>query len=96
MAPTVPHVAILAKAAGVHARPSAFDANARAYAAIDTREGAAPTVPHVATEAKAASVDTRLSAFDANASACAVAAQHRRFGGPLCVGSRRALAICHG
>jgi hypothetical protein len=48
MAPIVPQVAVLAKPAGVYARPSAFDAMALALAAL--------TVPHVTMAAKAMGV----------------------------------------
>jgi hypothetical protein len=58
LAPKVPHVAILAKAARVRARRSAFDARALALTL---------TVQGVAIAAKAAGVYALHSAFDAKA-----------------------------
>jgi hypothetical protein len=56
IAPKVPHVAILAKAASVDARRFAFDAKALALTVL--------TVQDVATAAKAAGVYALHSAFD--------------------------------
>src|SRR5262249_50579156 len=95
MAPTVPHVAILAKVAGVYARPPALGTKASACAAIAKCKGTAPTVPRVATQAKAAGICAWLSAFDAHARACTEADERGRFAHPLCSRSRRALPICH-
>jgi hypothetical protein len=58
IAPSVPHIAILAKTAGVYARRSAFDAKALALMVL--------TVQDIATAAKAAGVYARRFAFDAN------------------------------
>jgi hypothetical protein len=81
MAPSVPHVAILAKTAGVYARHSAFDAKALASTVL--------TVPHVTPDvtiaAKAAGVYARRFAFDAKALASAVVDKRGGFEHPLLI-----------
>jgi hypothetical protein len=66
IAPSAPHVAIIAKAAGVYARRSAFDAKALALMVIQD----------VAIAAKAAEVCVRLAAFDTKEPALALTVPH--------------------
>jgi len=68
MAPAVPQVATLAKAAGVYAELSAVDATALAMAVM--------AISFVAILATAASVDGLLSALDANRLASALTVAH--------------------
>jgi len=81
IAPQVPHVAILAKAAGIYARHSAFDAKALALTVLSIQDVAiattaprvdarrfafdATTVPHITILAEAAGVYAWRFAFDA-------------------------------
>ena len=67
IAPAVPHVAILARAAGVYAQLSALDTNKLPLAL---------TVPHVAILAKAAGVYAQLSAMDTNKLLLALTVSH--------------------
>jgi hypothetical protein len=81
MAPSVLHVAILAKAAGVYARRSAFDAKALASKVLTVPH----VTPHVTIAAKAAGVYARRFAFDAKALARAVIDKRGGFEHPLLI-----------